>query len=125
MSFSAPFLHISMCTMSYTTYRWPILEKFFFIATFMIGLCLFQVETRLRQHIRALTGYRSQGLTRLHHIRMYERLKSQRDDTLKKKQAFDQCVKNLQVIFESKYDLNSLFAFVSELEIHGQSNIMV
>ena len=55
--------------------------------------------------------YRSHGLKRLHHIRIYERLKSQRQDMKKKRQAFDHCVRNLQVIQVILYSVNCFYWF--------------
>ena len=71
----------------------------------------FIVEIRLKQRIRALMTYRSHGLKRLHHIRIYERLKSQRKDMKKKRQAFDHCVRNLQVIRAILHSVNCFYWF--------------
>lgn len=55
------------------------------------------VENKLRNRLSRLTDYRKEGLTRLHHIRIYEKLRTRRLETERKRVSLDTCINTLQV----------------------------
>lgn len=55
------------------------------------------VEGKLKQQLHRLALLRSEGISRRHHVKIYDKLKAKRQETLERRTALHDVIKNIQV----------------------------